>query len=111
MEAVSGSQPPVPGPHEILIRQKAVAVNPADCKMIDVGHRVTAWPLVAGLDGSGVIEDVGKDVSTYKIGDEVLAMYSIAGNGGSFQTFSTVSDAMVAKKPSAWSFEEAASLT
>ncbi|KAK3312039.1 putative alcohol dehydrogenase [Apodospora peruviana] len=97
-------------PTDVLIRLKAIAINPADCKMIDHGHRVTSsGPVVAGLDGAGVVEAVGTGVTRFSVGDEVFAQFP-APEGGSFQDFAVVHESMVAKKPATWSFEDAASL-
>jgi NADPH:quinone reductase-like Zn-dependent oxidoreductase len=96
---------------EIVIRLQAIAINPADCKTIDHGHRVTTWPIVPGLDGAGVVEAVGSEVKRFTVGDEVVAMFSASDRGGSFQNFAVVPEMMVAKKPSMWTFEDAATLT
>lgn len=54
---------PIPlAPNDVVVRLKAIAINPANVKMIDQGHRVTEWPIVSGLDGAGVVEAVGGDV-------------------------------------------------
>jgi NADPH:quinone reductase-like Zn-dependent oxidoreductase len=95
---------------EVMIRLKAIAINPADCKMIDQGHRGTSWPLVPGLDGAGIVEAVGNDVKSFAIGDGALAMFTAGDRAGSFQNFAVVEEVMVAKKPMTWSFEEAATL-
>ncbi|KAK3311934.1 chaperonin 10-like protein [Apodospora peruviana] len=97
-------------PTDVLIRLKAIAINPADCKMIDHGHRVTSsGPVVAGLDGAGVVEAVGTGVTRFSVGDEVFAQFP-APEVVSFQDFAVVHESMVAKKPATWSFEDAASL-
>ncbi|KAH7025670.1 chaperonin 10-like protein [Microdochium trichocladiopsis] len=97
-------------PTEVLVRLRAVAVNPADYKMIDSGHRVQSWPLVAGLDGAGEVAAVGEQVSRFRVGDGVLAAFATGERSGSFQDFAVVEERMVAKKPELWSFEEAASV-
>ncbi|KAJ5658884.1 hypothetical protein N7507_005335 [Penicillium longicatenatum] len=97
-------------PTEVLIHIKAVAINPADYKMIDKGHRVSSWPLVPGLDGAGVIEEVGANVKNVASGDRVLALFTPGERAGSYQTLAVVEESSVAKIPSSWSFEDAASL-
>lgn len=110
LEAITTSIPTLVEPNDVLIRLKAVAINPADCKMIDQGHRITSWPLVPGMDGAGVVEATGRDVRRFAVGDEVVAMFTPGDRGASFQTFAVVSEARVAKKPASWSFEDAATL-
>ena len=108
--ATTTAKPTIVEPTEVMIRLKAIAINPADCKMIDQGHRVTSWPLVPGLDGAGVVEAVGDDVKNFAFGDEVLALFAVGDRGGSYQNFAVVQEMMVAKKPKTWSFEDAATL-
>ncbi|KAJ1326183.1 NADPH:quinone reductase [Microdochium nivale] len=95
---------------EVLVRLRAVAVNPADYKMIQSGYRVHSWPLVAGLDGAGVVVAVGSDVARFATGDAVLAAFVTGERSGSFQGFAVVDEMNVARKPASWTFEEAASV-
>jgi NADPH:quinone reductase-like Zn-dependent oxidoreductase len=110
LEAITTAKPTITEPNEVMIRLKAIAINPADCKMIDQGQRVTSWPLVPGLDGAGVVEAVGDSVKNFAFGDEVLAMFTAGDRGCAFQNFAVVQETMVAKKPKTWSFEDAATL-
>jgi len=63
--------PGFPGPGAVRLRQEAVGLN-----FIDVYHRTGLYPLpalpaVLGLEGAGVVEAVGADVSGFKPGDRV----------------------------------------
>ena len=56
---------------EVRIKQKAIGVN-----FIDTYHRTGLYPgmnypEVIGVEAAGVIEETGKDVTKYKIGDRV----------------------------------------
>ncbi|KAF7547210.1 hypothetical protein G7Z17_g7900 [Cylindrodendrum hubeiense] len=97
-------------PTEVLIRMEAIAINPADCKMIDQGHRITSWPLVPGLDGAGVVEAIGDRVKNFRLGDKVLALFTPGDRSASYQKFAVVQERAVAKIPTTWSFEDAATL-
>ncbi|KAF9894497.1 hypothetical protein FE257_006380 [Aspergillus nanangensis] len=110
LAATTSDKPTISHPTELLIRIKSIAINPADIKMIDKGLRVTSWPIVPGLDGAGIVEAIGDDVTNFRVGDEVLAMCASSNRSASFQTFAVVKETMVAKKPPSWSFEEASSL-
>jgi len=63
---------PIPNPkeHDLLVKVRAVSVNPADYrvrKRITEGSTVT----ILGWDASGVVEKTGALVAEYKPGDEV----------------------------------------
>ncbi|MDR3606971.1 MAG: quinone oxidoreductase [Oligoflexia bacterium] len=61
---------PRPGPHEVLIRNRAVGLN-----FIDVYYRNGLYsdslPLTPGAEGAGVVEAVGSEVKEFKPGDRV----------------------------------------
>ena len=67
---------PQPGEGEVLIRVHATSVNPIDWKVRE-GLMKDFWPhkfpLILGWDLSGVVEELGRGVSRFKIGDEVTA--------------------------------------
>ena len=63
--------PGSPGPGEVLVAHDAVGLN-----FIDVYHRTGLYPLpsfpaVPGLEGGGVVEQVGDGVTDFKKGDRV----------------------------------------
>jgi NADPH2:quinone reductase len=63
--------PGTPSPGEVLIRHRAVGLN-----YIDVYHRAGLYPLPAlpailGMEGAGVVEALGADVSEFAVGDRV----------------------------------------
>ncbi len=63
--------PGTPGPGQVLIRHEAVGLN-----FIDVYHRSGLYPLdslpiTPGMEGAGVVEQVGGDVSWFHEGDRV----------------------------------------
>ncbi|KAK4497980.1 hypothetical protein PRZ48_010636 [Zasmidium cellare] len=53
---------PKPGPGEVLLQVKSVALNPADHIMRDLGIHIPKFPTVIGFDISGQILEVGEDV-------------------------------------------------
>jgi NADPH:quinone reductase-like Zn-dependent oxidoreductase len=105
---------PVIGPDQVLIRQRVIALNALDCKQRDLGALIEHWPHVLGIEGAGVIETVGSDVSTLKPGDEVTAWEAGRAHsqswGGAFHEHVVMPACYVAKKPINISLEEAASL-
>lgn len=53
---------PKPGPDELLIQVKSVALNPADGHMRDKGLFIPTYPTVIGFDLSGLVLEVGDNV-------------------------------------------------
>ncbi|GAW19440.1 hypothetical protein ANO14919_089270 [Xylariales sp. No.14919] len=53
---------PKPGPGELLIEVKSVALNPADGIMRETGLFIPAYPTVAGFDIAGLVIEVGDNV-------------------------------------------------
>ncbi|OOG00871.1 hypothetical protein ASPCADRAFT_202701 [Aspergillus carbonarius ITEM 5010] len=53
---------PQPGPNELLIAVKSIALNPADGIMQDQGLFIPTYPTVVGFDLSGLVLKIGNDV-------------------------------------------------
>jgi NADPH2:quinone reductase len=63
--------PGQPQPGEVLLRHEAIGIN-----FIDVYHRTGLYPLPAlpatpGMEGAGIVEAVGKEVTEVAVGDRV----------------------------------------
>ena len=65
---------PTAGPGELVIKNAAVAINPLDWHMQNLGIFVQQWPHVLGCDVAGTVHEVGADVNgRFKVGDRVIA--------------------------------------
>jgi len=106
---------PVPNDDQLLVRVRAASVNPYDWHFIEgtpkiirlmgVGLRKPKDTRV-GVDFSGTVEAVGKNVTQYKPGDEVFG-----GSTGAFaQYLCRRATGSVAPKPAGLTFEQAASI-
>lgn len=99
---------PVAGPGEVLVRVKAIGVNPPDWYLRD-GYRAlppewrpeVAFPLILGTDISGVVERVGEDVTDFAPGDEVYSMvrFFSVGESKAYAEYVSVPAAELARKP------------
>jgi zinc-binding alcohol dehydrogenase family protein len=98
---------PVPGPRDLLVRVRAVSVNPVDTK-VRRGAAVTA-PRVLGWDAAGVVEAVGSDVTAFKPGDEVFYAGSLT-RPGSYSELHLVDERIAGHKPKKLDFADAAAL-
>jgi NADPH:quinone reductase len=104
------AEKPEPGPQDLLVRVRAVAVNPVDTKIrAALGEGPADPPRILGWDAAGVVEAVGADVNGFSAGDEVMYAGDVT-RPGSNAGFQAVDARIVAKKPAAWSFADAAAL-
>src|SRR6267154_409257 len=96
-----GAPRPEPQAGEVLVRVHAAGVNPIDWKVRE-GHVKDFWhhkfPLILGWDLSGVVEELGRGVSRFKIGDEV---YSVPdpNRDGAYAEYIVVRESELALKP------------
>jgi NADPH:quinone reductase len=104
---------PIPGAGEVLIRVAATSVNPVDCKIRRGERPAIAPPLPAILQGdvAGVIEEIGPEVTDFKIGDEVFGCVGgFKDLGGSLADFTIGNVQLLARKPTNLSHPQAAAL-
>lgn len=100
---------PVPAAHDLLVRVKAISVNPVDTKVRRPKADVEASPKVLGWDAAGVVEAVGENVAMFRPGDEVWYAGDITRQGCNSE-LQLVDERIVALKPRALDFAAAASL-
>ncbi|MGL4489626.1 MAG: zinc-binding alcohol dehydrogenase family protein [Rhizobiaceae bacterium] len=100
---------PVATGRDILVKVKAVSVNPVDTKIRASSTPPAGEYKVLGWDASGIVEEVGPDVSLFKKGDAVWYAGSIA-RPGSNSEFHLVDERIAGIKPTSISFAEAAAL-
>ncbi|GBQ82250.1 zinc-dependent alcohol dehydrogenase [Gluconacetobacter johannae DSM 13595] len=70
---------PVPGTGEILIRQEAMGVNFIDTYFRKGLYKLPTLPAILGMEGAGVIEAVGADVTDMAPGDRVAYPTALGG--------------------------------
>lgn len=99
--------------NEVLIQVKAIGINPVDVKvrsrqapLADDLSRHS--PLILGWDVSGLIVEIGKDVSQFKVGDEVFGMVNFAGHGKAYAEYVVAPATHLSLKPQNISHVEAA---
>jgi NADPH:quinone reductase len=100
---------PTPMRRELLVRVRAVSVNPVDVKSRAPRDHVESSPRILGWDAAGVVETVGPGVMHFKPGDEVFYAGSID-RPGCDSELHVVDERIVGPKPRTLSFEEAAAL-
>lgn len=112
IDSIVEFETPIPQPEadEILVRIRAVSLNPVDTKVRKtLSAENLTTPHILGFDAAGVVEAVGSDVKSFSIGDAVFYSGDVT-RAGSNAEFQTVQAALVAKKPESFSFAAAAAL-
>jgi NADPH:quinone reductase-like Zn-dependent oxidoreductase len=113
---------PAPAEGEVLVRVQAASMH------ADIWHLVTGRPYfmrlmgaglrspggkIPGTDLAGVVEEVGRGVTRFQVGDAVFGE-CVRGHqwlhGGAFAEYAAVPERSLAKKPAGLGFEEAAAL-
>jgi NADPH2:quinone reductase len=98
---------PSPGPGQVLIRVKAVGVNPVDTYIRSGTYaRKPNLPYTPGTDLGGIVEAVGTGVSRFKKGDRVYA-YAVA---GACAELAVCDDAFAVPLPDHVSFQQGAAI-
>jgi NADPH2:quinone reductase len=70
----------VPGPSEVVVKLRAIGVNPVDTYIRSGLYRSDlALPYTPGLDGAGIISAVGSGVKHRQVGQRVYVAWSISG--------------------------------
>lgn len=94
---------------DILVEIKAISVNPADYKVrANMPADGDNWKII-GWDATGIVKEVGENVTLFKVGDEVMYAGDIT-RQGSYAEYQVVDERIVGKKPSSLSYAEAAAL-
>ena len=115
---------PIPKDNEILIKVHASSVTSGDCRIRSFTYapwfRIFALLIfgfrkprinIPGDDLAGEIEDVGKDVELFKIGDQVFGASNNLGFGGTNAEYKCLPEKkQVAIKPANMTYDEAAAV-
>lgn len=107
---------PVAQQGEVLVKVKAIAINPVDtfARQQEQGIKIMLRPapgqdtFILGWDISGIVEATGPGVDNFKKGDAVFGMVNFPGQGKAYAEYVAAPAAHLAIKPGNISFEEAA---
>lgn len=102
---------PKPDKQDLLVKIKAIAVNPVDYKIRQNSaiNTVLETPKIIGWDAAGIVVAVGDEVDLFKVGDEVFYAGDITKPGCNAE-YQTIDQRIVGKKPVSLNFTEAAAL-
>lgn len=98
--------------NQVLVEMHATSINPIDWKLRE-GYLQEGvpfeFPIILGWDAAGVIKQVGKNVTSFQVGDEIFARPALTPNG-TYAAYTAVDEKLLAMKPKNISFEEAAAV-
>lgn len=99
---------PEVGDREILVKIAAIGVGVHD----EYFHAPdVSYPYVIGIEGAGVIEAVGRDVTGYRSGERIAFVSAMQPKGGTWAEYAVIAaDSLIVPVPDEMSFEQAAAL-
>jgi len=94
---------------ELLVRVKAVALNPVDYKVATNGNSAWNYPHIVGVDLAGEVVSVGEGVRGFNAGDRV-AIHTNLGKKGAFAELAVVDARAAGRIPDEVTYEDAAAI-
>lgn len=98
--------------NQVLVEMHATSINPIDWKLRE-GYLQEGlpfeFPIILGWDAAGVVKQVGDNVTSFEVGDEVFSRPALTPNG-TYAEYTAVDEILLAPKPKNISFEEAAAV-
>jgi NADPH:quinone reductase-like Zn-dependent oxidoreductase len=108
-----------PRGHEVVVRTRAIAINPFDRHLQTIGSLACPWlnyPMVVGHDVAGDVVAVGAAVTRFQPGDRVLGLAGGVDKGrnraaeGAFQDYVVLLEHMVTPLPAELGYSQASVL-
>jgi NADPH2:quinone reductase len=98
---------PSPGPGQVRIRNRAAALNFFDILQVQGKYQIKPpFPFTPGAETSGVVDAIGENVGSIRVGDRVMALTQ----GSGFAEYSLAPVTSVFATPESMTFEEAAAM-
>lgn len=100
-----------PGPNELLIQNRAIAINPIDGSLQRFAWLPLQYPTILGQDVAGSVIAVGSSVTAFKVGDCVLGhamgMATKRPQDAGFQYQTVLDERVTSRIPDDMPFEKA----
>ncbi|RWR89633.1 reticulon-4-interacting protein 1, mitochondrial-like protein isoform X1 [Cinnamomum micranthum f. kanehirae] len=100
-------------PKELLVRTRAVSINPLDTRMRSgYGRSIfePLLPLILGRDISGEVAAIGASVRSFSVGEEVFGALHPTAVRGTYADYAILSEEELAAKPSSMTHTEASAI-
>jgi NADPH:quinone reductase-like Zn-dependent oxidoreductase len=109
-ELTEAIERPQPGKKEVLVKSLVTGINPME-NFMQKGLLVESWPIVLGCDASGIVVEVGADVTKFKVGDGIFGCTRLGFPGYmTFQEYFLMDDNLAFKRPKGITVEQAATI-
>ncbi len=104
--------PELPSPQHLRVKLAAAGVNPLDTKLrAKPAYYPDDLPTILGCDGAGVVDQIGAQVTRFKVGDMVYFNNGgIGAEPGCYAEYTTLHEEYCAAKPSNLSMQDSAAL-
>ena len=105
-------KPELPSPHHLCVKLAAAGVNPIDTKLRTRPiYYPDKLPAILGCDGAGIVEEIGKAVTRFKVGDAVFFCNGgIGDEPGCYAEYTALHEDYCAAKPANLGLQDSAAL-
>ena len=105
---------PAPSPHDVVIKNAAIAINPIDYKLQRFPFFPIDFPGLLGEDVAGEVVEIGDKVTRVKVGDRVMGLadglFTKNYSRSAFQLYTACGEDVVAPIPKSISYEVASTV-
>ncbi|WP_313579312.1 zinc-binding dehydrogenase [Chishuiella sp.] len=110
LKVINNREIPQPGDNDIQIRVHASGLNPSDYQMAMYPGIKDERERVLGLEISGIVTKIGKNVNKFKVGDRVYYLRGVMNLDGGFAEYSITPAHAASHLPKEVSFYTAATI-
>ncbi|HEL6995709.1 TPA: zinc-binding alcohol dehydrogenase family protein [Listeria monocytogenes] len=100
---------PVPENHDLLVRIKAISINPVDTKQREATKLSGDEVRILGWDAVGEVIDTGSEVALFQTGQDVYFAGDVT-RQGAYAEYTLIDERLVGLKPHNLNVEEAAAM-
>ncbi|KAM0247135.1 hypothetical protein ACHAP5_004214 [Fusarium lateritium] len=78
---------PQPGPHELLVKNQIITLQPIDAKIAKAAMLPVPYPAILGNAFAGTVEKIGDQVTGFQVGDKVVGMKTAGATDNKYSAF------------------------
>ncbi|KAG7926970.1 hypothetical protein KL925_003255 [Ogataea polymorpha] len=105
-------KPRITHPHELIIKNKSIGINPVDWKCHQFRFGIYHFPWINGRESSGIVEDAGEEVREFEKGSKVFIVSTMYRDNrtSTFQEYVAMDSRLVWKLPESIGFSQGAGI-